>query len=343
MRVAEFLESLKTSPPAPIYLFCPYKAPKARAPSFEPLLAQRAVEYAVKYLVDPSLRDLAYNAYFADEADPGEVVSVAQTFPFLAERRVIVIHGAERYDSESAAGALLHYLAHPCDTTVMLLVAQHVDRRSKFFRACEKNGELVECAELKGHELALWIHEEVKGRGKTIEPDAVEAIVARSGGRLSDVSNAVQLVCAYVGDASAIRETDVLAACSDVAEEEIWALTDAIARSDTSEAVRVLRQIIDLGKSEFEIMGMVLWLLKMAYGVAVGGAEFKVNPYVANKVAPLAAKFGIEKIRDAFSLCMNADVQFRSTGVDRALVLELLVIKLSASRARRKQTSRASS
>ena len=341
MNVGEFNDAIGSSPPAPVYLFCPFKGPKSKAPSFEPLLAQRAIERAVQVLVEPTLRDLCYNVYYADEADPAEIASVAQTFPFLAERRVIVVHDAEHYESEAEAGPLLGYLAAPCDTTVMLLVAARLDKRSKFYKACEKGGVVVECAELRERDLALWIHNEVRVRGKAIEPDAVEGIMARAGTRLSDVNNAIQLVCGYIGSEGTVRAEHVRAACADVAEEEIWALTDSIAASNTQEAVRVLRQLLELGKSEFEIMGMVNWLLKSAYAVAAGnGPEFKLNPFVARKVGPLANKLGLEKIRDAFALCMDTEILFRTTGVDRALALELLVIKLSASRSRRKPAAR---
>jgi DNA polymerase-3 subunit delta len=341
VNVSEFVAALGSEPPANIYLLCPFKGPKAKEPSFEPLLAQRAVEKAVSVLVDPGLRDLAYNAYYADEADAAEIASVAMTFPFLAERRLIVVNNAEVYDSESQVKPLLTYMESPSETTVLILVASRIDKRSKFYKACEKNGVVVECPELREHELMLWINSEVRARGKTIEPAAVEAVIGRAGNHLGDVNNAIQLVCSYIGDEPTVRAAHVNAACADVAEDEIWALTDAIAASNTHEAVRVLRQIIDLGKSEFEIMGMINWLLKSAYAVAAGnGPEFKLNPFVAKKVGPLADKLGLEKVRDAFSLCMDTEVLFRTTGVKRALALELLVIKLSASRPRRKAPAR---
>jgi DNA polymerase-3 subunit delta len=339
--VSEFVDALGSTPLSSVYLFCPFKGPKAKEPSFEPLLAQRAVDRAGAVLVDPSLRDLAYNAYYADEADSAEIASVAMTYPFLAERRVIVVYNAEHYESEAAAKPILRYLDSPSETTVLLLVAARTDKRSKFYKACERNGTIVECPELRDHELMLWINNEARARGKTVEPAAIEAIIGRAGKHLSDVNNAVQLVCSYIGDESTVREKHVHAACADVAEEEIWTFTDAIAASNTQEAIRVLRQLIDLGKSEFEIMGMINWLLKSAYAVAAGnGPEFRISPFVARKVAPLAEKLGLEKIRAAFTLCMDTEILFRTTGVKRALALELLVIKLAAPRQTRRPAAR---
>ncbi len=331
MDVLEFLRTAENEAPAPIYLFCPHKAPRAREATFEPVLAQKAVERLVDLYVDPSTRDLAYSAYYADEADPAEIVSVSQTMPFLSERQVILVNGAECYESESTAGPLLDYLGNPCESTILILVANRLDRRSKLYKTCTKTAAIVECPELREQDALVWARKEIERLGKSIDSSAVRELIDRTGTRLGDVSNAINLVTNYVGSAEKITKADVATACADVAEEEIWSLTDAIASSDTDKAVRVLREILDLGKNEFEILGSINWLLKTAYFAAAPSAN-RLKPFLANKVKPLAAKLGKEKFRDAFSLCMDTEILLRSTGVDRTLALELLVVKLAAPR-----------
>ena len=116
-----------------------------------------------------------------------------------------------------------------------------------------------------------------------------------------------------------------------VAEEDVWKLTDAIAQSDTGKALATLQNLFVMNKSEFEVLGTITWLIKNAYFAATSdGARLKAYP--VQKARPLADKLGKEKIRDAFALCMNTEVMLRSTGVDRTLALELLVIKLAAPR-----------
>lgn len=333
MNVLEFLKEIGPAPPAPVYLFCPYKRPKARTPSFEPFLAERAVNRLVETYVDPSTKDLCFSVFYADEVDPAEIVSVAETFPFLAERRVVLVRNAEVFRSETPTEPLLRYLESPCPTTVLLLVAATVDQRLKFYKTCDKVGQIVECPELKERELRQWVESEVKATGKTIEPAAVRELIARAGTRLSDVNNALRLVTGYVGETHRVSEEDVIAACADVAEEPIWALTDAIATSNPDKAIRTLRELIDLGKNEFEIMGSVNWLLKSAYAVARDGVNSpRLSPFVAKKAAPLARKLGVDKLCGAFGLCMETEVLLRSTGVDRALALELLILKLAVPR-----------
>lgn len=330
MNVTEFLKTIGKDAPAPVYLFCPDKAPRAREASFEPLLAHRAVDRMVAHYVEPGMRDLSYSSYHADETPVGEVVSVARTYPFLSERRVLVVYGVERYELETHTKPLIEYLAAPCETTILLLVANRIDRRLKLFKACEKNGMVVGCPELRENEAEAWARDEIKQRGKRIEAEALKLLVKRTGTSLGDVNNAIELLCNYVGHADTIGESDVDAACADVAEESVWSLTDAIAASDTRKAMESLRAVIDLGKNEFEILGSINWLLKSAYLVATNND--RLAPFLANKIRPLAVKLGKQKLRDAFSLCMNAEIMLRSTGVDRALALEMLVIKLAAPR-----------
>jgi len=332
----EFIEQVGRSDPAQVHLFCPAKPPRARLATFEPLLADRAVQRVIDTYVDPSMKDLCYTTFHAEEAKPGEIVLEAQTLPFLAERRVILVRNAERYQSEAAAGPLIAYIQSPNDTTVLLLITAQLDKRTKLYKACDKSGVIVECPELSERELEEWARGLVAQQGKTIDRPAVRELVGRAGSRLSDVENAVTLVTGYVGEAERVSEEDVRAACADVAEEEVWALTDAIAASRTGPALVALRKLMDLGKREDDLMGIINWLLKNAYAVASAGAGSSgLSPFVARKMAPLADKLGVNKLRDAFALCTDTHFMMRTTGVDSALALELLVIKLAAPRRRR--------
>ncbi len=338
MRALEFLQRIDDEPVRPLYLLCPYKTERRKHPSYEPLLAQRVAEKLTKRLVTPETRDLAFASFHADEADIHEIIETAETYPFLAERRVVLVNEAQHFEKGPASGPLISYLEAPAETAVMILVASAVDRRSKLYKACEKQGLIIGCEELRSNELHEWIQQEVKAEGKQIEAAAVKELATRAGSRLSDVENAIRLVCNYVGENGKIRAEDVAAACADVAEEEVWAMTDAIAASDTAKALRCLRQLMELGKSEMEIMGTINWLLKTAYYVAASPPDRRVPSFQAEKVRPLVRKLGVRKLRDAFRLCIEAELMLRSTGVDRTLALELLVVKLAAPR-RQPQTA----
>jgi DNA polymerase-3 subunit delta len=329
VNVTEFLDTADRADPRSVYLFCPDKAGRSRQLNYEPVLAQRAVDALVDRMVDPSMRDMVYSAYYADETPVGEVIAMAETLPFLADRRVVVVSNAEHYESESKGKSLHLYLEAPCESTTLILLANRIDRRLKLFKLCNKLGAVIVSPALQQREAAVWTRKEIEDRGKKADTRAVNYLVERTGTHLGDVLNAVHNVCDYVGDETAITEADITAACADVAEEEIWAMTDAIAASDTGAALRALRELIALGKNEFEVMGSINWLLKSAW--AAGPGQGKIAPFVAKKMRPLADKLGEKRLAAAFGALMKTEIMLRSTGVDRSLAIELLVVKLAAS------------
>ncbi|HOJ33226.1 MAG TPA: DNA polymerase III subunit delta [Candidatus Hydrogenedentes bacterium] len=338
MKPQDFLAAIETQEVQPFYLFCPCKSPSGRTESFEPLLAQEVIQCAVDRFVEPSLRDLAYSVFYADEADPRDIAGTANTVPFLSEKRLVVVQRAEAYLSENTAKPILHYLENPAETTLLIFVANQIDRRSKFYKFFDKAGTVVECGELKKSEIASWARGKINSQGKSITPEALEKLVDRSGTRLSDIYNSIQIVCAYVGENEKIQLSDVETACSSVRDEEIWALTDAIAASDTSRALRVLHEILDAGTHEMQILGSINWLLESAYALAANNTSSKkLHSFAAEKIRPLARKIPLKKFPAAFSLCMETDLMLRTTGTNKTLAylaLELLIVKLSAPRTR---------
>ena len=340
MLAREFISRIDSDPPPRVVLCGPGKAGFNKEP-FEPLLADRAVEALLAKYVDPGLADMVYAVFYADETEPSKVSLEAQTFPFLAERRVIVVRNAQRYMGMAAGprsplAPLLEYVKNPSDTTLLILVSSEVDQRKALFKACKENGVLVECPQLGDREAQEWVRAEAGRLRKRIGGPAIEELLRRAGGRLGDINNAVSLAASYVGDAEDITETDVVAACSDVAEETVWALTDAIAEADPARALKILQDLSDLGKSPDEIIGIVNWLLETAYRAAPESTLEPKSRFVADKVAPLVRRFGFEKIKTACTLCTDTHFMMRCTGVDRNLALELLTLKLSYRPARRR-------
>lgn len=333
MLAREFTQHLESGAVPKVVLLCPGKAAFNKEP-FEPFLADRAVDLVTKKFVDPTLRDLVHTVFYADETAPGAVVGESQTMPFLAERRVVIVRRAERYMAmasgpRSPLNSLIEYVKSPSDTTILVLVSSQVDQRKALYKACKESGLVVECPQLAGRELEQFVTSEAARLGKRLDRAATEELLRRAGAQLGDVSNAIALVASYVDDAGAIAESDVIAACADVAEETVWALTDAIAASDTPKAVSTLHRLIALGKSPDEIIGIVQWLLETAYRAAPQSKLEVKSQFVAEKVRPLVQRLGFEKIKAACILCTDTHFMMRCTGVDRILALELLVIKLA--------------
>ena len=62
----------------------------------------------------------------------GQVIDLAETLPFLAERRVMFFKDTGLF--KSGGEKLAEYLANPNDTTFFVFTESEVDKRSKLYK-----------------------------------------------------------------------------------------------------------------------------------------------------------------------------------------------------------------
>lgn len=337
LNIVEFMKAVGVKPLPGVMLFTSGKAGRSKKDSYEPYLVDQAVDKLIAAYVDPTLKDLSFTSFYAEEAAPGVVVEEARTLPFLAERRVVLVRNAGAYmdmasDKRSPLYPLLQFLENPPDASVLAMICPEVNRTKSMYKLCEKNGLIIECPQLTGAEYSNWIQDRFAQNGKTINARIVTSLVERVGNKMSDMNNAVNLVCNFAQSHNAITEEDVLAASADVAEATVWALTDAIAVSNPAAALKELHELLAMNKTPDEILGILNWLLESTYR-AHPATPLKLDSiYLSKKVGPLTKKFSPARLAAALAMCTKTHFALRTTGADTKLQLELLVIKLAYAR-----------
>ncbi|HPA40770.1 MAG TPA: hypothetical protein PKV69_02065, partial [Candidatus Hydrogenedentes bacterium] len=187
VHVAEFLQQTRSGSLWPVVLLCPAEKPPFNREPFEPFLADEAVRAVIEAAVPPGMEDITCQTFHADETHLGQVLEEASTYPFLAERRVVIVRAAEAYRDLPAAktsplNLLTAYLEQPCETTLLVMVAAAVDRRKRFWKTCAEKGVcLVECPQLADAELRRWIADRAAARGRRLSGDAASTGSASPG------------------------------------------------------------------------------------------------------------------------------------------------------------------
>ena len=82
----------------------------------------------IKALVAPG-DNLNYNFFSGNRTDPDEVLSLADTLPFMAERRVIQVMDSGFFKKTDER--IADYIANPSAETVLIFVESEVDKKTK--------------------------------------------------------------------------------------------------------------------------------------------------------------------------------------------------------------------
>ena len=120
--------------------------------------ARRIADTALK---DAPLREFNESSFSLATADVQHAIAAAEQMPMMGGRRVVHITDFSRKPPRPAlreedAEALERYVTRPAETSVVLFVADSLDKRLKLSKTLLDVCASVEFAELKDAELAAW-------------------------------------------------------------------------------------------------------------------------------------------------------------------------------------------
>jgi DNA polymerase III subunit delta len=318
MKPEEFNRSIEKGELAPLYLLC----------GDEPYLVERAVKKLLERAVDPSFRDFNLNVFYGNECKGDEAFSAAQTLPMFADRRVVLI----KKGGDLSAGAqeiLLSYLQDPSPSTSLVLQAEKVDGRKKFFAEFKKRGEVVEFKRPYENQLGPYVRDEVRAAGKKIDPAAAELLGYLVGNNLQELVSQIEKLCIYCGKKEQIGVDDVKAIVSDTKVESVFEFTDALGSKDLPKALRLLTILLQDGEAPLKVLGAVarhyrqLWQVRELLDKKVPSGELAkaagINPYFLKKVTDHARNYQVGELKQVFERMLELDVAFKSGGREDAL------------------------
>ena len=197
-------------------------------------------------LVNPSLEDLD---------------AAAQTMPFMAERRLVVVNDlaalrqskGEGEGVEAATGdgkALLEWCAHAPDTAcVVIYHTGKLDERRGLAKGLIALPGSVRFDYLVGEELRKWIDQAAERQGKRFAKTALNEFTAGAGEDLASILGALEQVCAYVGENPEIDLEAVRAIVQPPLDAKVFAMIDDIMAGNMARAQIAAKTLVDEGES----------------------------------------------------------------------------------------------
>lgn len=302
--------------------------------------------------------DFNFEQKTGPETNMVAVLDAAQTFPAFAPRRLVVVTQANvlveprgrseraKDEADKAADQLLAYLERPSETTTLVLVAQEKwDGRLRPYKGLKKAGAAVRFEAPKEREMPKLLQARAQAMEIRIEPDAARALAQVVGTDLGAGVKHLEQLWLYVGPdrGVAIQRADVDAVITDVREENVFALMDAIASGSGASALHGLHNIFTQTREKRDATAFrTLGLLARQYrnllatrSALDGGARrgdlaslIGVPPFAADKLADLAMTGPGDRFARALTSLAAVDRAFKGGSLDRQRTMERLVLAL---------------
>ncbi len=315
----------------------------------EPFLVEEVYRALRAAVVRPETADFNFHVLEPGPDQVDQALSLAQTQPFFADRRLVVVKdcpaivprrrtgGDEEPREDKGDAALLSYLKAPVPSTVLLFLAAAVDARRKTAKALIAAGGAVECQPLKPEDAAMWVQQRAQSAGKRLGVQAAHLLVERVGPDLGLLARELEKLVLYVGRAGEIRPADVETMVANLAETEIYLLTDAVLRRDRARAVLLLERLLEQVDHPLQLLSALINRFRQLLLVKALAARrlprreaaqlARMHPYAFGKLAEHAAAVDRAQITAALRRLLEADLAVKS-GFDPRLTLETVVVEL---------------
>lgn len=267
----------------------------------------------------------------------GEVVDLAQTLPFLAERRVILIENSGLF--KKGGEALADYLANPAPTSHFLFVEQDVDKRCRLYKAVQAKGRIIECKTPDEATLKRWIVELLLKEGKRITQRELDFFLEKTGTDMENIRSEVEKLSCYCLDREAVTGEDIEAVCTRQVSGHIFDMVEAVADKRKRRAMELYYDLLALKEPPMRI----LFLIARQFNLLLQVRELKGNGcdaetigkriglpgFVAKKYASQASKFREAELRQALADCVETEEAVKTGRMNDLLSVELLIVKRS--------------
>ena len=288
-------------------------------------------------LADPS-DTMNFSRFEGKGINPAEIISLAETLPFFAERRLILIEDSGFFKNK--CDELADYLPNMPDTTCLLFVETEVDKRNRLYKAVQKYGRVTEFQLQDERTLMKWILGTLKKENKKITESTLQLFLERTGSDMENIHMELEKLLSYTIGRAVITSEDVEEICTMQTTGQIFEMIRAIAEKKQRLALDLYYDLLALKEPPMRILFLIarqfnqLLLVKSltAKGMdrASVASKAQVAPFIAGRLMTQARSFTMQQLRNAVQDCVDAEEAVKTGRMTDVLSVEILIVKYTA-------------
>ena len=224
--------------------------------------------------------------------------------------------------------------------SILVLIADKVDKRRKIYKAIDKNGTIIEVNRLKVKEVREWLEIKLRELGKSFDSEAnqyfLEVVSRMSNISLGLLDQEINKIGLY-NEEKIITKKDLVNVFAGIPEASIFALTDAIGERKLVKALNLLKEQIANGEHFLKILTMLIrevrlllrakQLKELGYSHDNIATKLELLSFIADKVIEKSRNFTEKKLEQALINLAQLDGDFKTGQADN-VAMEKIIIDL---------------
>ena len=304
------VEDIKKGSFKPVYLFYGEEA-----------YLKQQYKNRLKDAVLPEGDTINLSIYSGKGIDVEEMIAQADTMPFFAEHRLLLIEDSGFF--KNANQQLADYIPSIPEGTIMLFVESEVDKRGKLYKAVNKKGSVVEFTAQNEQTLTRWILGILKSEKKMITSGAMKLFLEKTGTDMERIRQELEKLICYCMEKESI--TDMINAMAEKKQKKAMELYyDLLALKEPP------MRILYLITRQFNLLMQVKELSEEGYSAKTISERLKMAGFIVRNCLRQAEYFSLKTLKEALQDCVRMEEAVKTGRMNDVMSVELLLVKYSS-------------
>lgn len=290
-----------------------------------------------------------YSSFDMEDVPLSTAIEEAETIPFFGDYRLVFIENpyfltAERKTNglEHDIDGLLSYLEQPSPTTILVFSAnvEKLDERKKITKAVKKHATFIDVNPMGEREVRQYIEQTIQSEGYEIRPEAFELLLQLTDLNLSKVMGELQKLFLFSSDDKVIALHAVKELVPKSLEHNVFDLTNDVLSGNGEKAIQLYEDLLLQGEETIKLNAILLnqirlflqtkILAKLGYQQANIADTLKIHPYRVKLALQQVRRFELDRLEIIYDELVENDFKMKTGQMDKELLFELFILKLSA-------------
>ena len=271
-------------------------------------------------------------------SDPVQsAIAAAEQLPMMSEMRVVRIRDFARL-READEDVLIRYLSNPSPTTVMIFVADELDKRKKSSKVLLDTCTIVEFTPLKDAEAKTWARLHLKSLKVSADEQVLSELIRVVGTDVQTLANELEKLASAAGSTNRITPNLIDELIGRSRELSNFELGDHLLAGNRKKALETLHRLLEDGAEPVMLVGLIAGNYhRLALGkhlFARGGREevfrnINLPPFKRDSYISMLQRSTAARIARGIQLTAAVDLAIKTSQATPRLQLEMLVCELA--------------
>lgn len=293
----------------------------------------------LKQALIPPDDTINFSRFEGQHADVQAMIDLAETLPFFADYRLILVEDSGFF--KNGCEALANYLPHLPSTTVLVFTESEIDKRGKLYKAVNKTGRAVEFAQQNEQLLTRWILGRLKRENKKITQAVLQLFLSKTGTDMGNIDKELEKLLCYTLGKEVIEAADVEVVCTEQVTNQIFEMINAIGKREQKRALSLYYDLLALKEApmrilylinrQFRILLDLKCMKKAGLDAKTMAAKAGIPPFAVKRSLEQAARFQNAELLQALDDGASLETDSKTGKMIDQIAVELLIVKYSTS------------